>query len=168
MNNCYVDTNIIIARYKPEDSLHKYSQKIFQLSETNLYISPLTLLELHSVLSRVKNELIVPFVEEPLTETIIALIIKDCGLKVVSKSYTVRKSIYEYKFRAPIEYYLAMKFSDRLKRRTLDLLHLAYIWLLREEYNIGVFVTGDEEIIDEAEVINKVLKIKVLHPSQLQ
>lgn len=54
MIKAYVDTSVIVARYKPDDPLHEASENLFKLSEAVLYISPLTIVELYSVLSRVR------------------------------------------------------------------------------------------------------------------
>ena len=56
MIKAYIDTNVVVARYKPNDPLHEIAEKLFNLPQVELYASPLTLVELYSVLSRVHIE----------------------------------------------------------------------------------------------------------------
>jgi len=66
----YVDTSLIIARYKPLDELYDDSNAFFE-SNFNFVISPIALIELYCVLSRLRNELDIPFQAEPLMDTLV-------------------------------------------------------------------------------------------------
>ncbi|MEM2641479.1 MAG: PIN domain-containing protein [Thermoproteota archaeon] len=162
-SSCYVDTSLIIARYKPSDILYEDSNAFFK-SNFDFIISPITLVELHCVLSRVRSELNVPMDAEPLIDTLVAFIIKDC--KLLSKGYYVKKS-FSQECRMSLEYYVATRFAEQLGLRTLDMLHLSYAWILKKSFGVELFVTGDEEILEKAEDIKKSLGIKVSHPKQL-
>jgi len=51
----YVDTNVLISYYFDEEELHEVSTRIFNMLKTmqkKIYISPLTLVELYSVIAR--------------------------------------------------------------------------------------------------------------------
>jgi predicted nucleic acid-binding protein len=140
----YVDTSVIVARYKPDDPLHEASENLFKLSEAVLYISPLTIVELYSVLSRVRIDV---SLEKLTLHSLIRFIIKDCRLQVVSIPLLAKRSIAGYEVVAPVEYYLSMSFSHQLKLRTLDLLHIAYASLLRRRGIANTLITGDENIL---------------------
>ncbi|MBO3799291.1 MAG: PIN domain-containing protein [Thermoproteota archaeon] len=163
---CYVDTSLIIARYKPSDNLYKDSNAFFK-SNLDFVISPITLVELYCVLSRVRSELDVPMQAEPLIDTLITFIIRDCRLKLLSKNYYVKKDFGPQECRMGLEYYIATRFAERLGLRTLDMLHLSHAWILKKASGVGLFVTGNEEILEKAEAIRKSLGIKVYHPKQL-
>lgn len=165
-SSCYVDTSLIIARYKPSDSLFKDSDAFFK-SNLDFIISPITIVELYCVLSRVRNELNVPMQAEPLIDTLVAFIIKDCKLRLLSKGYYVKKSFGLQECRIGLEYYVATRFAEQLGLRTLDMLHLSYAWMLKKSLGVDLFVTGDEEILEKSEDIRKSLEIKVYHPKQL-
>ncbi|MGB9758478.1 MAG: hypothetical protein ACP5KW_06470 [Thermoproteota archaeon] len=49
--------NIVVARYKPDAPPHNIAEKLLNFPQTELYASPLTLVELYSVLSRVHVEI---------------------------------------------------------------------------------------------------------------
>jgi len=168
VSSYYVDTSVIIARYKPNDELYRYSSRIFELKNVSFYISPITLLELFSVLSRIKDSLTVPFKEKPLIASLVTFIVKDCRLKVASKAYTIKKRIAGSELRTPIEYYLAMKYAESLRLRTLDMLHVVYAWLFKRLYDVRGLVTGDEEIIRRSEAINECFGIEILHPREVR
>ncbi|MEM1575069.1 MAG: PIN domain-containing protein [Nitrososphaerota archaeon] len=167
MYSYYIDTSVIIARYKPEDELYEYSERFFKSNKANFYISPLTLVELYSILSRIKNKIILPFQEEILLDTLITFIVKDCKLRVISKTYSIERLVVGYKIRLPVEYYLAMRFAEKLKLKTMDLLHILYTWLFKRNYHIDSFITGDYDIINKADKINELFGIKILHPKHV-
>jgi predicted nucleic acid-binding protein len=51
----YVDTNVLISYYFDEEELHEVSTRIFNMlkaMQKKIYISPLTLVELYSVIAR--------------------------------------------------------------------------------------------------------------------
>ncbi len=161
----YVDTSLIIARYKPLDELYEDSNAFFE-SNFNFVISPITLVELYCVLSRLRNELDIPFQAEPLMDTLVTFIIKDCRLKLISKSRCIKRDFAGYACRISLEHYVATKLAGSLCLRTLDMLHLSYAWILKKTSGINLFATGDEEILKKAESIRKSLGIKVYHPKQ--
>lgn len=169
MRSYYVDTSVIIARYDPEDELHVHSEGLFSFENADFYISPLSLLELYSVLSRVALEISPsPTSKELLLDTLVAFMVKDCRLKMVSKIYIARQDIAGWSLRLPLEYSLAMRYAGDLELRALDLLHLMCAWLLKRSHPVDAFITGDGEILDKAEIIDEVFKIKVLHPRHVK
>lgn len=164
--NCYVDTNLIIARYKPTDELYDDSNKFFN-RDLNFIISPITLVELHCVLSRVRDGLDIPLKGEPLIETLVAFVIKDCNLKLLSRGVFIKRDFAGYAFRMSLEQHLATRLAGLLGLKTLDVLHLSYARMLRDLYDINMFITGDEEILKKAEDVKRNLGIKLLHPRQV-
>ena len=165
MIKAYVDTSIIVARYKPNDPLHEVSENLFKLSEATLYISPLTVVELHSVLSRVRVD---TSIEGLTLHSLIHFIIKDCRLHVISIPLLAKRSIASYEIAAPVEYYLAIRLSHQLKLRTLDLLHIAYASLLRRKGIANILITGDEDILKRGREIHATTGVLVKDPENLK
>ena len=161
----YVDTSVIIARYKPSDPLFSSANKLFQM-DYEFIISPITLVELYSVLLRVK-----PFLEfrweirDVNVDTIIAFILHDSRLKIVERSFMSRLQILGKKLRIPLEYYLAVKLTEKLQLKTLDMLHIAYAYMLRNA--IDYIVTGDNDILRAKEKIKQYVGLEVKDPSEL-
>lgn len=162
-NSFYVDTSVIVARYKPADPLHREAEKLLQGKGARLYVSPVSLLELYSVLSRVRDELESPLLEEPILETLITFIVQDCKLSILSQSRIVERRLAGQTLTIPLEYHLAMRYADRMKLRTLDMLHLAWAHI----HGVNRFVTGDEEILERSKTIKEIFKVKTLHPREI-
>ena len=166
MKGIYVDTNLIIARYKPEDPLYVLANRLFKARNYEFIISPITLTELYSVLSRVKIHISIPEGMENIDiPTLIEFILEDCNLKIVSKTRIVTYQIGKERIKIPLEYYIALSIADKIKLRTLDLIHIAYAYLIKDR--IKAFVTGDNEIIDKQETIIHMLGIKVISPQDI-
>ena len=164
MVTVYVDTSIIIARYKPNDPLHSIANRFFE-KDYDFIISPITIVELYSVLSRIKPFL--KFKEELKNaniDTIVAFIIYDSKLRIVTRSFMPSMQILGKKFRVPLEYRLAMKFAEKLQLRTLDLLHIAYAYMLRDM--LDYVVTGDDDVLKARELIKQCTGLEVVSPSK--
>ncbi len=165
MSVIYIDTNIIISCYKPRDPMYKIANELFK-RDFEFIISPITLVELYSILSRIKPFLkLKKELKQASIGTIVAFIIHDCHLKILAKGFLFRLSLFKTTFRIPLEYHLAMKFSEKLQLKTLDTLHLAYAYMLRNE--IDYFVTSDDDILAKKEKIKNYLGIEVKEPSEL-
>jgi len=163
LNALYLDTNVIIARYKPADPLHEVSDKLLSSGKFEFFISPITLFELYSVISRLYPNMIFPQeVESISVDTLVHFIVEDCNLKLVSKNYLVTTYFRKRKIRMPFEYLMSMMLAEKLKLKALDLLHIAYAAMLRD--SIQTFVTGDSEILERKSIIKDIVGIEVEHP----
>ncbi|MGQ4892176.1 MAG: PIN domain-containing protein [Candidatus Njordarchaeia archaeon] len=166
MRYLYADTNLIIARYKPKDHLYDIANKIFNLDQYKIVISPISLVELFSVLSRVKNHIkIPPSIRGFDLSTLIKFIVDDCNIALISETYIIETNVLAAEIKLPLEYYIAFSLAERIKLRTLDLLHIAYTYILKNK--IDAFVTGDKEILQKKEQILNELQIKVLSPEEI-
>jgi len=163
LKRVYVDTSVIIARYKPQDPLYSIANKFFATKNIEFIISPLSLVELNAVISRLlPYSITIPSTIKKLdAPTLVEFIVSDCNLKLVSRSYLTAYQVGSMRVRIPLEYYLALLIANKVKLRTLDLLHLAYVYLMKNYVNI--FITGDDDILEKRDTI-KNLDIKVMHP----
>ncbi|MEM3390595.1 MAG: PIN domain-containing protein [Thermoproteota archaeon] len=161
----YVDTSIIVAALDPEDPLQKSASMVLKNEEDKI-VSELVLLELASVLSRrislaefkekleVREELIVP--------TLLLYLLKRFGLKYEKVDGRVKVPMFDSVY-LPVA--TAINLSRRLRLKALDLLHIAYIRLLKERGRaLNTLITADEDFsnIGDGEKASLGLKIRLL------
>jgi len=163
IKSIYVDTSVIVARYKPGDPLYNDSNALFQ-REYRFVVSPLVLVELYSVFSRIRPYIRLP---KPLKgvalNSLVRFVIDDCKLTVMYNLLIAR--IREGACRVPLEYIYAMRLAEALRLRALDLLHVAQASLLNGE--VEALVTGDEELLERRERIKELTGLSVASPREL-
>ncbi len=166
LNALYLDTNIVIARYKPTDPLYEDANKLLSDKSFRFFISPVTLFELYSVISRLRPNLVLSHeARHASMNTIVRFMMEDCNLKLISKTFLAAPYFLGERIRLPLEYWLSMMLAEKLRLRALDLLHIAYAAMLRDE--LKTFVTGDDEILERKEAIKKAVDLEIRHPSDL-
>ncbi len=158
----YVDTSVIVAALDPEDPRRSGAREILEASGGKV-VSELVIAELASVLSRhgdmltnIRNKL---GVDEPTALiAVILYILKRFNLKYVSlRGYS----------RTPLGHFYrplsrAIELADRLRLRTLDLLHLAYIKALKEQgTQIHTLLTADTDFKNREKDIWEALKVSI-------
>jgi len=143
----YIDTSIIIAALDPTDSRMHQARRVLEEVRDKI-ISELVLVELTSVLSR-RRELIsnlakkLGLSEDLLIMAVLLYIIKRFNLTYKAVRYRVA-TLPLGRVYMPLA--VAMKLSTQLKLKTLDLLHAAYIKLLKDEGEpIHTLVTADSD-----------------------
>ncbi|TMI67588.1 type II toxin-antitoxin system VapC family toxin [Candidatus Bathyarchaeota archaeon] len=167
----YVDTNVLIAAYTSKDPMRKPAKAFLASTTTPTFVSPLTFTEIVSVVARNDHLLETPLFlkEESSTRRVRALaeyIIRDSGVSMASPQGSSRTRIGGRSVVIPIEYSRAASLAAVLKLRTLDLLHLAYAYIIgRIEYSLTSFVTGDALIASRAKQIHQLLGLDVKHPA---
>jgi hypothetical protein len=147
-------------------------KKLRELGIERFYSSPLTLVELYSYISRNIDSIELPPELRELvpTKTLkVRIIVKACaselpqpvtfisdteGLLYVEAIYGVANIKMFHKFAK------ALKLAPELQIPTLDLLHLIYAKQVLD--HVKYFATLDTAIIKKAEVIEKVLGVKVI------
>jgi len=172
----YLDTNVIIGYCFPQDRNYpnavRLMKKLRELGIERFYSSPLTLVELYSYISRNIDSIELPPELRELvpTKTLkVRIIVKACaselpqpvtfisdteGLLDVEAIYGVANIKMFHKFAK------ALKLAPELQIPTLDLLHLIYAKQVLD--HVKYFATLDTAIIKKAEVIEKVLGVKVI------
>ena len=119
----YIDTSLAVALVNDGDPNHELALSIFP-KEGEKLVSKLVLIELYSVYSRRLN------VSDEELEAIVNYTIHKCGCKVE-----------DVEFDKAVD--LAVKLSNKVKLKTLDLLHLSAAKLLGSE-----IMSLDKEIIN--------------------
>ena len=160
-----------MARYKTDDPLQKAAERFFGRSGETRFVSPLTLVELFSVFSRILERVTLSVIEREIDdvtrlEAVVQASLVDCGLSIVSLPLRAEWTLADRRFDVPSEYAEARKLAPHLRLKTLDILHVAYSsLLLKSGTPIGEFVTGDEELVTRSERIKRLIGIRVVRPA---
>lgn len=157
----YIDTSVIVVALDPTDLRRKRALEVLE-SEADKVISEIVLAELASVISRhellnkqlynklsLKDELIVP--------TLIIYLLKRFNLKLYKTHRDVRLPQLG-ELHAPIA--MALTLSHKIRLRTLDLLHVAYLSLIKASgNNVNKMITMDKELKKIADFLKDDLSI---------
>jgi predicted nucleic acid-binding protein len=168
----YVDTNVILAKYFPEDKLHAAATAFLELSRKRKIASPVSMVELASVVSRLQREISAPkeILQEPARRRIRAIVefmIRDCNVTLMALPARARIKLAGAILSVPLEYHRSIALAHALELKTLDLVHLAYADTLRNWGNdVEIFVTGDKGILYNSEKIHEQLGIEIKPPSE--
>jgi len=162
----YTDTNVLISYYFDEEELHETSVRTFnalRAVQKEVYISPLTLVELHSVIARNLPKYRLPphymVLDE---ERRIRALAKDILERLEPILVNDEPKLEPFdKGRVFHIYRKAIDYAATLKLRSLDLLHIAYAVELAKRGLVDTFVTLDKELIDRKEVLRS-LGLKVM------
>jgi predicted nucleic acid-binding protein len=136
----YVDTNVLISYINSTDELHEKALKyVEKYGSYELVVSDLTVVELYSVYSRTMN-------------------ISDIELDALVR-YTLRKTgVVKPRIDWNKVFREASRYANKVKLKTLDLLHLTVAALL----GCKLFLTFDKDIINKKDPIYSTLSIKVI------
>jgi len=164
----YLDTNVLIAYYFEEDENHRSAEKIVENLRSGRkqpFISPLTLTEIFSVISRnIWKYRLPPHLkkhsERTRVYTLVKLILKALNPNIINDEPRVEQlnnTTVFHIFRRAIDY------SSHLKLATLDLLHITYALQLANKGLIDTFVTLNRDMLTKTEPIEK-LGLKICAP----
>jgi len=167
----YVDTNVILAKYFPDDALHGKAERFLDHGGDRKVVSPVSVVELAAVISRLDADIRAP--KELLQESprkrvraIVEFLIRDCNLTVATVPARARIRFAGTTLPIPLEYQRSIRLAHGLKLRTLDLIHLAYADNLRKwGHEINTFVTGDRDVLSNSEQIREQTGIEVKEPA---
>lgn len=159
----YVDTSVIVAALDPTDPRREEARKALELHD-NKIVSELFIAELASVLARQHKVLI--SIKDKLglddhmmaSMTIILYILKRFNLKYIGVrgfSRTLFGKLYN-----PMRY--AIELTERLRLKTLDLLHLAYIKAMKEQgLLINTLLTADTDFKNVEKDLQELLEVSI-------
>ncbi len=177
MKSVYVDTSVLIAKYKTNDKIHNPSVKILTSINANFVISHISLVELASVISRqIENINFNKEIDEKIGQLnfkerimfLLNYIVHDNKLQIIQHNgfenlpFITENQIFS-------DYSRAMIQSADTSLRTLDNLHLgaAKNLMVVKNYKIDYFVTGENEILSKKRIISQYLDILVISPHDL-
>lgn len=159
----YMDTNVFISRYKPDDPFHSASKRILEGLEAGCLkacTSPLTVLEAACVTSR-------SYEDRPGSGSgpgkgpVISAVLKRLarlGLVFVHPPGDTRFPVGGDAVLMPAILHLALNLSFRVGLRSLDCVHLAALIHSRSvlDEEVSFFVTGDSEILKRRRELREV------------
>lgn len=167
----YVDTNVILAKYFPEEKLRTRAIDFLDRTKGKKFVSPVSVVELAAVLSRLNLKLQAP--NELLEQTprrriraLVEFLIRDSNLFLASVTVQAKVKIAKTVLSLPMEYHSCIRLAHVLKLKTLDLIHLSYADSLRRlGYEVDAFVTFDKDILARSDDIRNETEIEVKEPS---
>ncbi|RLG53490.1 MAG: PIN domain nuclease [Thermoproteota archaeon] len=158
----YIDTSVIVAALDPSDRRRDQARRVLEGREDK-FISELVLAELSSVLAR----------REELKELASELGIREHLVLPAILIYLIKRFDLTYMkvnglvgLPAIGELYSPMAFaviwSTKLKLRTLDLFHLAYVKIMKDEGSpVRSILTADKEFQKAKEIMKKEIGVEV-------
>jgi|YelNatPaOPRAMG01_1025707.scaffolds.fasta_scaffold54672_3 predicted nucleic acid-binding protein len=164
----YLDTDVILAYCIDGDPQHSKAVNILEKLRQNtnrFYVSPLTLVELYSVLSRnIQSYKLPPGIEELTNHrsklrTTITYFLQLLSINIPSDEAKLTDLDGLKLFHKFLE---AIDLATKLKLKTLDLLHIAYASQLAKKKLIQFFITFDSKILENKEAILKNTGIEVI------
>jgi predicted nucleic acid-binding protein len=174
----YLDTSVILTRYVPSDPSFRSVQNFFKRSSQPRYISEISILELYCVFSRLIRGgslsalgEVRGFDQLTIDEKVRVAVehaVRTCGVKVVVPERTfLRLPLSKQALEVAHELFEAIRSSPRLGLKTLDALHVAYAYAIKEQApDLDTFTTLDKDIWSRKEAIQNETGIEVVTPSE--
>ncbi len=134
----YVDTNVLVSFINPSDPLHKRASELLS-GHDELVVSKFVVVELYSVYSRTMS------LSDIELEAIVQYTLRKANVQVINVDWD--KLIAK-----------ASSYANKLKLKTLDLLHVTASYLI----GANSIITFDKDIKKKADTIQKELQITVI------
>ncbi len=181
MKTAYIDTNVLVARFKPNDRYYQSSCKLMELPLLRRVSSALTIIEFISAISRQFEE-IIPSIEEKedqilfenltQSEQIIILsriLLRKLPVEFYQTSEILKLRVLERELNVPTEYAFCANIAPELCLRTLDNLQIATMATLAQSIidETDFFVTDDNEVLSKKEKILELTGVVVLSSEEI-
>ncbi len=172
----YLDTNIILAKYAPEEPQHQEAKKLLNRIESGkvtAVTSALTLVEVVCTTSRAYQRFDNKAAElgrEEVAGAFLRRLLNIKGLSFIPIGSEVSITAEEKQVKIPALFALALEIGSKTGVKTLDSLHLASAAIASRIYGIKVdyFVTLDEDILKKREEITELIESKIASPAGLK
>ena len=136
----YVDTNVLVAYVNNRDEMHDRAVALISSHRgEDLVVSQLVILELYSTFGRVMD------VSDIELEALVKYVIRVCGVKSIEVDWDAL-------------YQQSLSYANKLKLRTLDLLHVVAAHLIGAK----AIMSFDKDINGRSRVIADLLKMNVI------
>lgn len=169
----YIDTNIILARYAPEEPLHDEAKNLLaEIEDGKLtaVTSILTLIEVVSTTSRAYDSLKdkpESLRREEVAGAFLRRVLKIRNLDFIPVGGEVSIKVDEQHVKLPVLFAVALDIGSKTGVKTLDNIHLSAAYIASRIYGhkIDHFITLDEDILRHRQEINKLIETKVATPT---
>ncbi len=175
MKLIYLDTNVILTRYAPEEPQHQAAKKILRNVEAgnlSAVTSVLTIVEVASVISRAYKRFAKTgkiMKREDITGAFLHRIMSIRNLHFISAGGDISIKIEESHVKLPALFAVAFEIALKLSLKTLDNLHLAAALISQRIYRqkIDYFTTLDKDILKRREKLKSLIGASVCAPTEL-
>ncbi|MHA1279595.1 MAG: type II toxin-antitoxin system VapC family toxin [Candidatus Helarchaeota archaeon] len=175
MKNIYLDTSIIISFLKSDDTFHLTAKKIINAKTFKRIGSPITVLEITSVISRQFNNLKFDSTnikewnklnEQEKKSLIILYYLEKLPIDFYACLGNEKIQLKRRDFRIQIDFSRAYRIAPLFPLRTLDNLQIASALNIRDVRNIRIdyFITTDKVILDVSKEIQKAINLTIIDP----
>ena len=169
----YLDTNVILARYAPNEPQHEEAKKLLNRIETgtiSAVTSVLTLIEVVSATSKAferfgdKSEALG---REEVAGAFLRRVLNIKKLDFIPTGGEASFNVKERSVQLPALFALALEIGSKTGLKTLDTLHLASASIASRIYEskIDYFVTLDEDMLKHHKDISSIIESKVVSPA---
>jgi len=170
----YLDTNIILARYAPDEVHHEEAKELLNKIESgnlSAVTSVLTLVEVVCTTSRAYkryNRKVGALGQEEVAGAFLLRILKIKKLGFIPMGGEVSVNVEQDHVELPALFALALEIGSKTGVKTLDTLHLASAAIASRIYGqkIDYFVTLDEDILKRREAICSLIESRVVSLSE--
>jgi predicted nucleic acid-binding protein len=171
----YLDTNIILARYAPDEPQHDEAKDLLskiEEGELSAVTSILTLVEVVCAASRAYERFadkVGSLGREEVTGAFLRRVVHIRNLGFVPMGGEVLVNVMKRRVKLPALFVMALEMGSKTGVKTLDTLHLASASIASRIYGhkIDCFVTLDEDILKRREDISGLIESRVLTPAEM-
>jgi|SRR5208282_2514747 len=172
----YLDTNVILARYVPDEPQHDESKRLMDKIDAGhieAVTSALTLVEVVCTTSRAYQKFddeTVALKREEVAGAFLRRLLHIKKLEFIPIGGELSVAADERRVKLPALYALAIEIGSKTGVKTLDALHLASASIASRIYGdkVDYFVTLDEDILKRQEEIRNLIDSKVVSPVALK
>ena len=184
MKQVYLDTNVILTLLRPEEENYSFVQSLTNLENFTFFTGTITIIEITSVLTREEKvfrealvnlskeidirELISLTLEEQII-IIIEFLFKAFNITILDEPVLETIQINEKRISIQSLYVLGIKWVEKIKLRTLDLIHLMTTVYYKQlkDVKFDYFVTSDLVILGKRVEIQTSIETIVADPERL-
>ena len=184
MRYAYLDTNVILTLLRPQEENYSFVQSLSNLKNFDFYTGTMTIIEITSVLAReeqiFKQALLNVSIELDIRELIalsfeeqviimIEYLFKRFNITTLDEPELEIIEINGKNLVIPVIYKLAIKWVEKIKLRTLDLIHLMTLVYYKyiKELKFDYFITKDNVILGNKIEIQSNTETIVVDPEGL-
>jgi predicted nucleic acid-binding protein len=169
----YLDTNVILARYAPNESQHDEAKTLLSKVETgelSAVTSVLTLVEVVCATGRAYERFgdkAEALGREEIAGAFLRRVINIKKLEFIPMGGEASFNVNDRRVKLPALFALALEIGSKTGLKTLDTLHLASASIASRIYGskIDYFVTLDEDMLKRREDISSLIESRVVSPA---
>jgi len=172
----YLDTNVILTRYAPEEPQHDEAKNLLNKIENGefaAFTSIMTMIEVVSTTSRAYDRFtaeVGSLKRGEIAGAFLRRIVNIRNLDFIPLGGEVSMDVEEQSIKLPVLFAIALEIGSKTGVKTLDNIHLAASSVASRIYGhkIDYFITLDEDILKRHEEIKELIEAKVATPAEIE